>query len=390
MTFTNTQSAPTPTAGTRWYSNGYGFQTNNPDPQQATQIKLPSGQIQTVTRDMNGNAVFTNDPTSTLNWMQGWGFTYRSPTGNVNQATQINKGGTIYDVSGLPGNYTYTPATPSTGVNTADSSAKAIIDKALGDYGLASLSSWAWSKWQSGESIDQIMLELRDTPEYAKRFPAMKALSQSGRAISEAQYINYEQSAASIFKAAGLPSGFYDTPDDFAAFLTNDIGLPELQQRVQAYQTAMYQEPPEVRQALKDYYGLSDGDMTAYYIDPNKALPIIQQQNAAAAAGGWSQRAGFGNLTQAQAEDVGRLGLSDQQLAQQFGTLAQGNELYTGLVGSGESNIGKDVVLGAGFDQNAADQAIIDQRKRQRLATFSGGGQVATSQQGAVGAGTAR
>jgi len=136
-------------------------------------------------------------------------------------------------------------------------SAKAIIDKALGDYGLSTLSTWAWQKWQAGESIDQIMLELRSTPEYGQRFPAMKTLGDRGQAISEAQYINYEQSATSIFKAAGLPANFYDQPDDFANFLTNNVALPELQSRVQAYQSAAFSAPQEVRDALQSMYGVS-------------------------------------------------------------------------------------------------------------------------------------
>lgn len=280
--------------------------------------------------------------------------------------------------------------TPPTGTTQADSSAKAIIDGALGQYGLSTLSSWAWAKWQAGESIDQIMLELRATPEYKARFPAMETLAQRGQAISEAQYINYEQSASAIFKAAGLPANFYDQPSDFASFLTNNVALPELQSRVQAYQAAAFSAPQAVRDELQNLYGVTPGELTAFFIDPEKALPLVQQRYAAAQAAGYSDISGFGGLTQSQAEMVGNLGLTESQLSSQFGNLATLNPLFTGLQGTTETNIGKDVALGAAFQNNAVDTAAVEARKAQRLAEFAGGGQVATTSQGAVGAGVAR
>jgi len=66
------------------------------------------------------------------------------------------------------------------------------------------------------------------------------------------------------------------------------------------------------------------------------------------------------------------------------------NPLFDPLTGTSEQAISKDVGLQAGFEQNAAAQAEIDNRKRARLAEFAGGGQVSTTAAGAVGAGSAR
>lgn len=320
------------------------------------------------------------------------------PTGDQIQVAALAAAGYWGQPTAAPTAPVYTPAppaskgpdTPSTGTTQADSSAKALINGTLGTYGLGSLADWAWAKWQNGESVDQIMLELRATPEYAARFPAMDQLSKSGHAITESQYINYESSVSQIFKAAGLPATFYDQPADFASFLTNNIALPELQQRVQDYQQVAFSAPQEVRDQLQNLYGVSPGDLTAFFIDPDKALPIITQKFNAAAAAGYSNLSGFGQLTQAQAEMVGNKGLSDTQLSQQFGQLSQLNPLFNPLQGTTETGIGTDVALGAAFNQNAQDQAAIAQRKAQRLADYQGGGQVGTTTAGAVGAGTAR
>lgn len=352
-----------------------------------------------------------------LNWQPGWGpFQWYNPTGDINAPGTIlhwddgrytdgaqNPVAAPIDPDAPPAPAPSAPAagdpnTPSAPAPTQpsiesqrnDSSAKALIESALGQYGLSSLASWAWAKWQAGESIDQIMLELRDTPEYNARFPAMKTLAGQGHAISEAQYINYEQQVSAIFHAAGLPSGFYDDPSDYANFLTKNISVTELQQRVQAYQQAAFSSPQEVRDALRDYYGVSAGELTAFWINPDLALPLIQKRFAAAQAEGWSKRSGFGALSKAQAEMVGDHGLSEEELAQRFGKLGGERGLFTPLVGNqGETAIGTDTALAAEFDQNAAAQATIDARKRGRIAPFVGGGAVATSQRGAIGAGRA-
>jgi len=291
--------------------------------------------------------------------------------------------------SDLNGNPVPADPAPQTGTG-GTSGAKQMLISYLSQYGLGDLAEWAWAKWQAGESFDQIKLELPQTAQYQARFPAMAELAKKGRAISTDQYVNYEQTVSSIFKAAGLPQGFYDRPDDFTQFLVNDIAPTELQTRVQAYQQAAFSSPPEVRAEMERLYGVTPGELTAFFIDPDKALPLIQQRFSAAQAGGFSQTTGFGLLTQNEAEKIGNMGLTEGQLAQQFGQAAALNGLYDPLVGSGETQIGKDVAIGAVFGQNAQDQQVLEARKQKRLAEFAAGGQVATTQQGAVGAGTAR
>ncbi len=294
---------------------------------------------------------------------------------------------------------TFTDLTPPTATPPAAPAAAAtgsgLLQQALEIYGLGSLAQWAWNKHNQGESDDQILsVDLPQTQEFKTRFPAYDTLAKQGHAMTPGQMVQYETAASQIFKAAGLPAGFYDSPDDFAKLMVNNVAAPELQQRVDMYKQAVYSEPPEVLDAWKNLYGMNEGDALAYYIDPTAALPLIQKKNAAAQAAGQANITGFGNLNQAQAEYVGNIiGTgpgAEGAAATQFGKLALDSEVYNPLVGSGETAIGKDVAIGAGFGQNAQDQAIIDQRKRARLAQFGGGGGVATTQQGASGAGTAQ
>lgn len=326
------------------------------------------------------------------NWQQGWGFEFTSPTGDVNNATQTRSNGTTYNVvHNWDGTLSYVPVTAAPGTTSptpstsADSSAKAIIDGALGQYGLQSLSSWAWSKWQAGETIDQIMLELRSTPEYQTRFPAMDTLSKAGHAISESEYINLEQTYTQIGRQYGLPSGFYDQPSDFTALISGEVSPAEFQQRVQDYATFAFEVDPTTRDQLQRLYGVDAGHLAAFFIDPDKALPVLQRQFGATQAAAAASRAAFGNLDQTQAESLANI--SPEALAQGFGTLYQNRELFNTLPGEAGSGISTNAQLGAAFLGDAASQQSIDTAARRRKAVFDQGGTVAQTQQGFAGAG---
>jgi hypothetical protein len=273
---------------------------------------------------------------------------------------------------------------------TADQSARGIIQDTLDSYGLGSLGTFAWNEYLAGTPISQILLDIRKTPEYAARFPAMASLAKSGHAITEQQYIDYERTATQLMTAAGLPSGFYDQPDDFAKLLASNISPAELQTRLQSYQQAVYQSPPEVRAALQQYYGVTDGQLTAFFIDPDKALPLIQRDLGAAQAGGTAAQTGYGAITQQQAEGLAALGLTQSQLQGGFGNLANLSQVLNGLPGQGTNPIGTDTALSAQFGGNVAAQQEIEARQADLLDPFKAGGGVATTSQGAVGAGVAR
>jgi hypothetical protein len=327
-------------------------------------------------------------------WYQGWGFWYQSPDGSVNHATKTSttNPSVTGQVTPVPANAGSAPAPPVLDPTTASSnkSAKAQIEQTLGNYGLSSLADFAWQEYLKAIPIEQIMLDIRQTPEYKQRFPAMQELANKGQAITEGQYINYETSAASIMKAAGLPAGFYDQPDDFANFLTSNIALPELQSRIDVAKQAVYNSDPATLQALQQYYGVNGGgnhigDATAYFLDPNKALPAIQQQMIAAQEGGAAARSGYGNLAQSDAERLATLGVDPNAAQKQFGTLATLAPLFNNLPGEGGEAPTAAQGLSATFENNAQAQLAITNEQDKRKAAFQGGGGFSQSQAGMTG-----
>lgn len=292
----------------------------------------------------------------------------------------------IYDPTRRQRSQTATTTTqPST-----QTGAKASLDAFLATYGLQSLGDFAWNEYVKGVPVEQIMLDLRSTPEWKARFPAMDALAKEGHALSPDQYIAMEQQYQSVMHAYGLPSGFYDSPDDYAKFLIGHVSPTELKDRVAQY-TEVVLGDTETLNAMERYYGQTGhtgnpvGDLLAMYLDPDKAVPLLAEQVQSAQFAGAASRSGFGQIDKAQAEQFGaQMNVSAEQAQQGFGALVQNRQLFEALPGQGENQIGQDVQLGAAFGGDAMAQEQIEKRRSERKAAGAGGGQFAQSRTGAA------
>lgn len=272
---------------------------------------------------------------------------------------------------------------------SGSASAKAVIQQTLDGYGLGSLGGWAWQKYLTGEPVEQIMLELRGTPEYKARFPAMDQLRKQGMALSESAYIEYERNAGQLMRSYGLPAGFYDSPQDYANLLTGNVSLSELNDRLSAYQSVAVSAPPEVRDYMQTHYGLSTGDLLAQVIDPNVAEPIIAKKAQAAIIGGTAAQAGFGDLGTGMAERLVGDGVTQAQAQKGFGQIASQAQLGMTLPGEKGQAVSQDQFIGAAFEGNAQAQQAVERQAGQRVAKFSGGGGYAGSSNGVSGLGSA-
>ena len=213
-------------------------------------------------------------------------------------------------------------------------------------------------------------------------------LAAEGEAMSPAEMVSYEETAKQVFHAAGIPEGFYDTPDELAQFMVNHVSTSELQSRVQLAQSAALTAPPDVTAQLKQLYGLNQGALTAYFINPTKALPLLQQQFTAAQIAAEGTRTGVGQLSLTQATTLAQQGVTDSQAAQGFGTLAQQQGLFQAQA-KGEAPIDLNTQIAAQFDNSAAAQLRIRRAQESRLADFQGNAGENVTSQGVGGLGRA-
>lgn len=277
---------------------------------------------------------------------------------------------------------------PSSGLSPDQQSARAIIQSALDQYGLGQLGESLWKQYLDGAPTEQIFLNLRQTTEYKTRFAGMAALQQKGRAISEAEYIATERGIANAMRAAGIPSGLFDSPDDFARFIGGEVSAMEVASRLEQYNRVLHENPPEVLDQLQRLYGISEGQLLAFSIDPDRTQVQINKSFEASMRSAAAARTGFGGLSQGEAERLVELGVTDREAGQGFGELVNREELFTSL-DAGEDAIGREDQIGAVFGNDAAAQERIRRREAKRLAEFNAGGSFASGQSGISGLGSA-
>lgn len=287
------------------------------------------------------------------------------------------------------------PAAPAD--TAANRDALAMLKGVLADYGFSpseinSLAGWAWGMITSGASQSEVLLSLRERAEFKAMFPEIEARQKAGLApISPGEIVEYRRRARQMFQQYGLPPGFYDDRKDFQAFLTKDISLSELQERVEQGYVAATQAPLEVRQELRRFFGIDEGGLAAFFLDPERAQTVLMRQFQSAKIGGASKRTGFGELALSEADELADLGVTDHEAEQGFGVLSDSRELFSELVGQErtEEGVSRGEQLGAAFKGDAAARRKIAQQARRRSAVFDAGGGYASSREGFGGLGRA-
>lgn len=194
-------------------------------------------------------------------------------------------------------------------------------------YGMGSLLNDVKSFIVDGLSRDELLLKLRATPAYDKRFAANAQRIKSGlRALSEAEYIQLEDQYQNVMRNYGLPASYYTRGDmgvqqGFEKFIAGDVSAAELEDRIQTAQNRVINAAPEVTQALKQFYpDISNGDILAYALDPSQALTNIKRKVTAAEIGAGAMQAGLGTSA-ARAEELQRFGVTGEAAREGFRTI---------------------------------------------------------------------
>lgn len=195
-------------------------------------------------------------------------------------------------------------------------------------YGIEGLATFINQRIMEDASEESVLIELYDRPEYKVRFPGMEALRKKNRTITEKEYIDIENAFVQTARFFDIPKGFYDSADDFGNLIGNEVSAKEFQDRLQVGQDVGKTLDPNVRAALKDFYGIGEGGITAYVLNADKALPILQKQAKAATIAGVAKSAGFNTIyAQGKSEELAGMDayskLSEQQLQQGFGIAQQ-------------------------------------------------------------------
>ena len=182
----------------------------------------------------------------------------------------------------------------------------------------------------------QILSSVYASDAYKTRFAANEVIRKrladgkglpGDRLLTPKEYITAEAGYKEILQEAGLPAEFYDSPDDLNNIIASSVSVSEFTSRVNMAKDALQNADQNVIKALKDYYDLDRSQLTAYLLDPEKAMASItgklkyktpeetvtkaKEMYTAAQVGGAALRAGQ-TATAGFAEEITKAGKAGQ------------------------------------------------------------------------------
>ena len=270
-------------------------------------------------------------------------------------------------------------------MGASQQSAYDIIAQTLTSYGLDQLSSFVNDMVFQENIVDTNILvgRIRQTSEYRQRFAGNETRRQAGlNVLSEGEYIQLENVYRQTLRSAGMPREFYSSPETFSRLIGGDVSIQEFSQRINQGYQAVREADPQVVEEMRRLYGVDDSQLAAYFLDPQRATPmLLKQAQAAQIAAEGTLQAGFG-VTQQQAEELAQAGVTGEQARQGFQTIASAQELFQPLAGEQGDQITQAEQVGAVFGTSGAAQQRLRKRQAEREAAFAGGGRFAVSENG--------
>ena len=267
--------------------------------------------------------------------------------------------------------------------------ATTIIKDVLEQYGLGHLAANAYNMLIDGSSTEAVVLKLRDSDEFRARFSGMEMRREAGLpAISPAEYISLERSYKQTMMAAGIPESFYDEVDELAGFIGGDVSQAEFTERVSMATAAVQGIDPNLKGQLQDLYGVgveNDGELIAFYLDPDRGTSVIEQRLQMEAAG--LSSAAMGTLGQGfnvkTAERLADLNVQKREVTERMKDQAG---LRTQLLGEQGAATSSELAAATfGLDSEATANIRRLRQKRQGVGTKKSGAVI--GQAGVVGLG---
>jgi len=187
----------------------------------------------------------------------------------------------------------------------ADTATQTLIDL-FRSYGLADLAP-AILQIAADTTLTQAeaLAKVYETPQYKARFPAMDQYRKDKTLgiHNEQDYMRQEESYLNVMRAAGLPSGFYDSHANIGQWMANSVSPDEIASRVRRAQQVLDTADPTLINTAKNYYGVDRDHLLAHVLDPNAAAPLIDKQMRSVQAGAAASRNNM-QLDKAQAESL--------------------------------------------------------------------------------------
>lgn len=263
--------------------------------------------------------------------------------------------------------------------------AAAVMRTYLDSVGLGELSDFAEQRVRQGASAEVLNFELEAHPVWRRRFSAVYERQKKGLTpISAAQQIEFERSAAQMAQAYGMPKSLVGRAQT-DALLVGDVSLPELESRMKGAYTRLNNAAPETQAAMQRLYGLgaSAGDLAAFVLAPDIALPDIERRVTAIEVGAEGGKQGF-TFSREFLESLAQTGVDAGAAKQVFGALSRNRGLTERLAGEMTAAMTQEEATEGLLGLNAASADKVNRRRSGLQAEFGGGTSSAQSSQDGV------
>ena len=169
---------------------------------------------------------------------------------------------------------------------------------------------------------NQMVLEMRALPVYKARFAGNETRVKNGlNALSEANYIQQEDSYAEYLKAGGVSN--LGNRATYAKLIGGAVAPTEVGKRVNmAVDRVKTADPAILKQIYKYNPNISNQDLVSYFLDPDNTLPELEKKVAMGEIGAVAEQqgldAGYGRI-----EDLQQYGVSREQAITGYGNIGQ-------------------------------------------------------------------
>lgn len=258
-------------------------------------------------------------------------------------------------------------------------SAFAILKKEFDKYGLGSLVDSVKNLILTGSSPEEVVLKLRETPEYLKRFAGNKLRLDAGLNVyDEATYLDLENAYDQIFTSYGVEEAVGNTRDarraKYAEFIGGTKSPDEIKGRVQLAVLAS-QEDAVTKATMKELYPMiTDKDLVSYFLNPKETLPKLETKIRAAQVGAAAVRQGLVTNV-ATAEELVGLGITEEQAEKGYAAYAGMKprlDFLSSLEKDQQSIVDQQVAEGALLKNLASEQRKILNLQQKEEGRFGG------------------
>jgi hypothetical protein len=259
--------------------------------------------------------------------------------------------------------------------------------------GMVDLIKQAYDKYKQGVPLPDIMDFIRTSAAYKARYPGIADAWKRGYPMKENEYQSVEKAMQEKMRDYGIDLGTFGTRDQLGKIIGAGVSSFELDSRLAVHQQAtLASVDPASRKWMADTYGITDGDLTGFWLNPDQMLPAMLAKANSSITGGAAASQGF-NISAQEAEHLASLGTKAgqpadwQQYAQAAGQAGIARQ-FTGTIGQNES-IDQNTLLDATMGNDATAIAATKRVQAARTAEFEQRGGYAMGQGGVTGLGSA-